>query len=75
MSMDRKKLAAVTAAVFNYIKTEEEAACYASEQTEQGQLQPVTSYGGHPNYPSVWGISGRNAQMQMRSMMQIRAFK
>jgi hypothetical protein len=31
----------------------------------------------HPAAPplKVWGISGRQAQMQMRSMMQMKTFK
>ncbi|MBF0378743.1 MAG: hypothetical protein HQK72_14865 [Desulfamplus sp.] len=70
--MDKRKLAAITAAVFTYIKTQEEAA-FAPPSFEQ---QSVSNFIGNPqNYPSVWGLAGRNAQMNMRSMMQMRTFK
>lgn len=72
--MDRKKMAAVTAAIFTYIKTEEEAACCVKGAGKE-QLQPITSCGVAPHHPSVWGAAGRSTQMQMRSMMQMRAFK
>ena len=70
--MDKKKLAAITAAVFTYIKTQEEAA-FAPPSFEQSC---VPSFAANPqNYPSVWGLAGRNTQMNMRSMMQMRTFK
>lgn len=70
--MDKKKLAAITAAVFTYIKTQEEAAS-APSSFEQNY---VSNFPVNPkNYPSVWGLAGRNAQMTMRSMMQMRTFK
>ncbi|MBF0229828.1 MAG: hypothetical protein HQK63_09630 [Desulfamplus sp.] len=70
--MDKRKLAVITAAVFTYIKTQEEAA-FAPTSFEQ---PCVSSFAATPqNYPSVWGLAGRNTQMNMRSMMQIRAFK
>ncbi|MBF0259719.1 MAG: hypothetical protein HQK62_12950 [Desulfamplus sp.] len=75
MSIDKKKMVAVTAALFNYIKTEEEALGYACAEPVQEPSQPVTLCTSNLNYPSVWSCAGRNAQMQMRSMMQIRAFK
>ncbi len=72
MSIDKKKLAAITSAVFTYIKTQEEAS-YAPPSFEQHY---VSSFAVNPqNYPSVWGLAGRNAQMTMRSMMQMRTFK
>lgn len=72
--MDKKKLAAATAAVFAYIKTSEEAGAFALQQGEQpdmalaGQQQSVQQ-------ANLWGISGRQAHMQANSMMQMRLFK
>jgi hypothetical protein len=69
---DLKKATAATAAVLQYIKSEEEAiamqfAAYA------GQPPPTIS---QPYAPQVkpWGLSGRQAQMQMRNLMQLRTF-
>jgi len=67
--MDDKKLAAAISAVFTYIKTSEEAAACA--QPEQAQrLAQVDLQPGN-----LWGISGRQAQMQANAMIQMRAFK
>ena len=62
---NRKKKAAVISAVISYIKTEEEAL----------SMQPIAAVDQAP-YSSapVWGISGRHAQMQMRKLMQMKAF-
>ncbi len=75
--MDNKKKSAAIAAVFNYIKTHEEAAAASYVPEVQEPL---------PNFPSqmaaqpaqnmnLWGFSGREAHMQTRSMMQLRMFK
>jgi len=73
MSIDKKKLAAITAAVFTYIKTQEEAqSAQINMPTDLIDSSGVTS--DYSNF-SLWGYAGRSAQMQMRSMMQIRAFK
>ncbi|MEA3279653.1 MAG: hypothetical protein U9Q38_03505 [Thermodesulfobacteriota bacterium] len=66
---DKKKIVAAISAVMNYIRTEEEIACN----------QPVDALGQDP-YSSapvqlkLWGISGRQAQMQMRNLMQMKGF-
>ena len=68
MTIDAKKMAAISAAIFTYIKTGEEAAYYAA-QAEAADAQdaaiPVTG-----PIPNLWGTSGRSDIMQMRSMMQ-----
>ncbi|HKK90427.1 MAG TPA: hypothetical protein VJ936_03450 [Desulfobacteraceae bacterium] len=74
MTMERKKLAAVTAAVFTYIKTEEEAACFAA-QAGHGLPGADEQPAGRPPAPNVWGSCGRSDLMQIRTMMQMRAFK
>ncbi len=73
--MDKKKLAAAIAAVFAYIKTSEEAfAQQAFSDTGAGPAPGQLS--GHPA-PScnIWGITGRQNQMQANTMMQMRMFK
>ncbi len=76
MTMDGKKLAAVSAAVFTYIKTQEEAAFMAvaagsvPETASEPTLQQDSGY-----RPNIWGMAGRDAHMSMRSLMNMRAFK
>ena len=72
--MDRKKMAAATAAVVTYIKTQEEAACFAPplEETPGAAL-------GQAGPPAVainnWGMAGRSDQMQGRTLMQMGVFR
>ena len=69
-----QKTAAAIAAVIQYIKTEEEAiAIQSAMQAHQPQMpQPA-----QPPAPAArpWGVSGRQAQMQMRNLMQLRTFR
>ncbi|MFO7749787.1 MAG: hypothetical protein R6V54_06800 [Desulfobacteraceae bacterium] len=74
MTMERKKRAAVTAAVFTYIKTEEEAACFAA-QAGDGLPGEEQEPAGKTPAPNIWGSCGRSDLMQIRTMMQMRAFK
>jgi hypothetical protein len=73
--MDKKKLAAAMSAVFAYIKTSEEAAAFHAAQA----LEPVAQVESQlhqimqPN--NIWGITGRQTQMQANTMMQMRMFK
>jgi len=66
---NKKKMAAATAAVMNYIRTEEEIVCMQPDQA-LGQAQYLSA----PVQLKLWGISGRQAQMQMRNMMQMKGF-
>lgn len=68
--MDKKKLAAAMAAVMTYIKTGEEAQAYQAQEPEATQV--VQQIIGQNN---IWGISGRQNQMQANTMMQLRMFK
>lgn len=68
---DKKKKMAVIAAVTYYIQSEQEAAAFAQSQG-YGPAQGVTEE--QPFVLNLWGISGRQQQMQMRSMMQMKAF-
>ena len=61
-----KKMAAAMAAVTYYIKTQEEAAAMAAMPAEE-KSAPVSAV-------NLWGVSGRQNQMQMGSLMQMKAF-
>lgn len=71
--MDNKKLAAAVAAVYACIKTSEEAA--AIQAAESTQALAGTGVQASGQIGNVWGISGRQAQMQSGTMMQLRMFK
>ncbi len=60
---DKKKRVAAVSAVMEYIQKEE-------DQKSQRLLPPVE----FSNINNLWGISGRQAQMQLRNMMQLKAF-
>jgi len=69
---NNKKIAAASAAVLNYIMTEEEAICIQSLATPS--VTPAKApYTSAP--VKLWGMSGRQAQMQMRNLIQMRTFK
>ncbi|MBI9074681.1 MAG: hypothetical protein JEZ02_04645 [Desulfatibacillum sp.] len=59
--MDKKKIAAAIGGVMQYLKTEEEARACAPQAPQHEK-------------PNLWGLSGRQASMQMRNLMQMRAF-
>ena len=68
------KTAAAIAAVLQYIRTEEEAiAMQSAMQASQAQVPRVVQ----PPVPVTkpWGASGRQAQMQIRNLMQLRTFR
>ena len=73
--MDRQKMAAVTAAVMTYIKTQEEAAC---STLSRGEASEGASRGTGP-LPiasiNTWGMAGRSDQMQSRNLMQRAVFR
>ena len=69
-----QKTAAAIAAVVQYIKTEEEAIAM------QNAMLAAPSWMQQPAQPPApaikpWGVSGRQAQMQMRNLMQMRTFR
>ena len=66
---NRKKAAAAAAAVIDYITAEE--AAMRIEATAAGAMTPAPAAGP----VKLWGVSGRQDQMQMRNMMQMRAFR
>jgi hypothetical protein len=69
-----RKATAAVAAVLQYIKTEEEAlAMQSAMQAAQPQMPMVAQQPAPAVKP--WGLSGRQAQMQMRNLMQLRTFR
>ena len=69
-----KKISAAVSAVMNYVKTEEEAICIQSLAVSE--VEPAqAAYAAAMAPVKLWGMSGRQAQMQMRNMMQMRTFK
>ena len=60
------------AAVMNYITTEEEAICIQSMAAPAVPPSPAP-FAVAPM--KLWGASGRQAQMQMRNLMQVRTFR
>jgi hypothetical protein len=71
MTLTRKKKAAI-AAVAHYLKTEAETARFSNADMaiigdEPTKLLPTDTSG-------PWAVSGRLHQMQLRSMMQLKAF-
>ncbi len=69
---DNKKVTAAIAAVMHYIRMEEEvirmqAAGYGMLQVPTAPL-PLAAV-------NPWGMNGRQTQMQMRNLMQMRTFR
>ena len=73
MGNDPKKAAAV-AAVMQYIKTEEEAIAMQSAMAAPAPQMPAVARQPAPVI-RPWGVSGRQAQMQMGILMQMRTFR
>jgi len=69
-----QKTAAAIAAVMQYIKTEEEA--IAMQNAMQAAARQMPRFAPPPaTAVKPWGVSGRQAQMQMRNLMQLRTFR
>ena len=67
---DKKKIAAASA-VLAYIKEEEEIAGTMAMQAAASIREPHVST---HQQTRMWGLSGRQTQMQLRNMMQLKAF-
>ena len=71
---DRQKLTAAIAAVLYYIKTEDEAMRLAAEMPVMDSGSTVS--GKMPTTLSnPWGLHGRQTQMHLQTLMQMRAFR
>jgi hypothetical protein len=70
MEHDKKIVAAITA-VMDYLKTEEEI-IHQQALSAQAEAQASVSAMVPLN---IWGLSGRQAVMQMRNLMQMKVFR
>lgn len=66
----KKKIAAVSA-VLAYIKEEEDAVAAIAAQREYSQRALPR---GLQHQMNIWGVAGRQAQMQLHTLMQAKAF-
>ncbi|MGD9055980.1 MAG: hypothetical protein PVF71_15690 [Desulfobacterales bacterium] len=71
---NESKSAAAIAAVLQYIKTEEEAIAMHSAMAAPAPQMPAVAQQPAPVI-KPWGVSGRQSQMQMRNLMQMRTFR
>jgi len=67
---DNKKVTAAIAAVTHYMRMEEEAVLM-----QQTAMPPVVSAATPATSISPWSMNGRQTQMQMRNLMQMRTFR
>jgi hypothetical protein len=65
-----KKITAAISAVMSYIKTEEEI---NYQQAMAAPAAPQTAAAAVPT--KMWALSGRQAIMQMRTLMQLKTFR
>ncbi len=68
MEAKKKVVAAISAAVFEYIKTEEEALLEAPAEVYAVAPQAMVM-------PSMWSQTGRQSMMSMRRLMQFRSIR
>ena len=67
---DQKKIAAISA-VLAYVKEETDAVATIAAQRVRSQ-QALSR--GLQSRMNLWGVTGRQAQMQLRNLMQVKAF-
>ena len=71
---DIAKVTAAVSAVLHYIRSEEQTIAMQASQPMAKKM--ATTAGPAPTMvPNSWGMSGRQALMQMGNMLQMRAFK
>jgi hypothetical protein len=70
---DNKRVTAAIAAVMNYIQAEEEVRRMQAAMAPGPQVPAAAAAWAGVFKP--WGISGRQAQMQLRHLMQLRTFQ
>jgi hypothetical protein len=68
----QKKISAAIAAVMHCIQEEE---AMLMQQAAMGGLPQAPSVSGPTTAFSPWSMNGRQTQMQMRNLMQMRTFK
>jgi hypothetical protein len=72
MKDPKKKIAAI-AAVLHYIKTQEESLAMLQEQVQKS-ADSAKEASALQSSINVWGLGGRQQQMQLRTMMQLKVF-
>jgi hypothetical protein len=70
---DNKKLTAAIAAVTHYMRMEEEATLM--QQAAMAGMPQVTAAPLPLAAANLWAMNGRQTQMQMRNLMQMRTFR
>jgi hypothetical protein len=65
MTHSQKKIAAAIAAVMDYLQAEELSAAMPAEPAAAGTAAPAG--------PKLWALNGRQTQMQLRNLMQLRS--
>jgi hypothetical protein len=70
---DDKKISAAIAAVMHYIQEEE--AVLIQQTAMAGMPQMLSSVSAPATSISPWSLHGRQTQMQMRHLMQMRTFR
>lgn len=74
MDKKAKRAAAISAAVMNYINSEEEILIMQQAGLQICQAPAgVVQSAPFPSY-NIWGVSGRQSVMQMRNLMQLKTF-
>jgi hypothetical protein len=68
----QKRISAAIAAVMHYIQEEE---AMLMQQAAMGGMPQAPSVSGPATAFSPWSMNGRQMQMQMRNLMQMRTFK
>jgi hypothetical protein len=63
---DTQKRIAAMAAAMQYLRAEEELSAAQFEQQAAGVVAPAAG-------PKPWALNGRQTQMQLRNLMQLRA--
>jgi hypothetical protein len=74
MDKKAKVTAAISAAVMNYIYTEEEIMMMQQAGLQTGQAASVIVQAAPLPPFNIWSVSGRQAVMQTRTLMQLKAF-
>ncbi|MFO8084348.1 MAG: hypothetical protein R6U27_08525 [Desulfobacterales bacterium] len=70
---ENKKMVAAVSAVLNYLKEEEDIMGICMQAAAQYQPEAMPAPVPHIAF-SRWALSGRTEQMQLRNMMQMKAF-
>ncbi len=69
---DNKKATAAIAAVMHFIQEEE---AILMQQAAMGSMPQAPAVSAPATANSPWGMNGRQTQMQMRNLMQMRTFR